>query len=291
MPKVVLLPVNGSTADADVFAAALAVGRAFESHFVALHVRPDVKRDIAGLAASDGGMASGIDSMISTMEADAGTREHGASEAWHAFCAQNDIAITDDPSAKGLTSEWVSEVGTEADWIAEYGRTADLIVVGRGEESWGPDYVLMEAALMDTGKPALIAAPSATGEPSSLTGVIGIAWKDTREAAGAVRAALPFLRAATHVTIFTVPDSEDESDKSVLRLAKMLRWHNPNVTVQPLLEHTRPAVEVLLDAATQAGCGLLVMGGYGHSRLREAVFGGFTRTVLESAPLPVLVAH
>ena len=49
----------------------------------------------------------------------------------------------------------------EADWLAEYGRTADLIVVGRGEAKWGPDYVLMEAALMDTGKPVLIAPRTA----------------------------------------------------------------------------------------------------------------------------------
>ncbi|MBN8901048.1 MAG: universal stress protein, partial [Rhodospirillales bacterium] len=48
---------------------------------------------------------------------------------------------------------------------------------------------------------------------------------------------------------------------------------------------------VLLEAAAELGCGLLVMGGYGHGRLREAVFGGFTRAVLQAAPMPVLMAH
>jgi nucleotide-binding universal stress UspA family protein len=110
------------------------------------------------------------------------------------------------------------------------------------------------------------------------------------EAAGAVRAALPFIREAHQVTLFVVPEN-DRFDKSVSRLAKMLRWHNPNVTIQPPLEHSRSPVAVLLDAAVQAGCGLLVMGGYGHSRLQETVFGGFTRTVLKAAPLPVLLAH
>ena len=107
----------------------------------------------------------------------------------------------------------------------------------------------------------------------------------------AVRAAMPFLRQADHVTIFTVPETDGPEDKSHLRLVKMLRWHNPNVSIQVLPEHTRPPVAVLLDAAVQAGCGLLVMGGYGHTRLREAVFGGFTRAILEAAPLPVLMAH
>jgi nucleotide-binding universal stress UspA family protein len=88
-----------------------------------------------------------------------------------------------------------------------------------------------------------------------------------------------------------VTEPSGDEDKSHLRLLKTLRWHNPNVSIQALLEHSRPPVAVLLDAAEQAGCGLLVMGGYGHTRLREAVFGGFTRAVLEAAPLPVLMAH
>jgi nucleotide-binding universal stress UspA family protein len=236
-------------------------------------------------------MTAGIDTMLEQMERDADKREKAAADAWHTFCAQNKIPAVDAPRETGVTGEWVSEIGTEADWVAEYGRAVDMIVVARGREEWGPDYVLMEAALMDSGKPVLIAPkPTAGPPPAPLSGVIGIAWKDTRESASAVRAAIPFIKAAGLVTIFIVPESE-EADKSHLRLARMLRWHNPTVTMRTLIEHTRPPVAVLLDAAAQAGCGLLVMGGYGHTRLREAVFGGFTRAVLEAAPLPVLMAH
>jgi nucleotide-binding universal stress UspA family protein len=145
----------------------------------------------------------------------------------------------------------------------------------------------MEAALMDTGKPVLI-APRASGAP--LNGVVGIAWKDTRESAGAVRAAMPFLQAASQVVVFIVPEN-DNDDKSHLRLVRMLRWHNPNVTIQSLHDDEQTPVALLLDAAAKMNCGLLVMGGYGHTRLREAVFGGFTRAVLQAAPMPVLMAH
>jgi len=106
-----------------------------------------------------------------------------------------------------------------------------------------------------------------------------------------VRAAMPFLRAAGQVNVFIVPESGDDSDKSHLRLVRMLRWHNPNISINALTTGDRPPVALLLDAAAKANCGLLVMGGYGHTRLREAVFGGFTRAVLEAAPLPVLMAH
>ena len=287
MPRIVLLPVSGNTADPEVFAMALTVARAFDSHLVALHVRPDVRHDIAALASSDGGMTAGIDTLLEQMETDADTREKSASDGWHGFCTQNNIAGADAPAATGVTAEWASEVGTEADWLAEYGRTVDLIVVGRGEEQYGPDFVLMEAALMDTGKPVLI-APRAGGAPMS--GVVGIAWKNTREAAGAVRAALPFLKAASQIIVFIVPEGDD-SDKSHLRLARMLRWHNANVTIQSLSSEDQAPAALLLEAAAKAGCGLLVMGGYGHGRLREAVFGGVTRAVLEAAPLAVLMAH
>jgi len=291
MPRIVLLPVSGNSADQEVFAMALAVARSFDSHLVALHVRPDVRRDIASLAASDGGMTAGIDTVLERMEADADARENSASDGWRAFCSRNKIEGGDTPREKGVTAEWVSELGDEADWLAEYGRTADLIVVGRGEERWGPDYVLMEAALMDTGKPVLIAPRAAAATTAALNGVTGIAWKDTRESAGAVRAALPFIRAASQVIIFIVPEGGEDNDKSHLRLARMLRWHNSNITIQSLSGADKSPVTLLLDAASKLNCGMLVMGGYGHTRLREAVFGGFTRAMLESAPLPVLMAH
>ena len=292
MIRNVLLLASGGPADADVFATALEAGRSFNAHFLALHVRPDIRHEIASLAASDNGAMTGIDTLIGGTEKEAGVRERAASEAWHLFCSARGIAAADAPRDTGLTFEWIGEDGVEADWLAAYGRAADLIVVGRGPAGGPADFMTMEAALMDTGKPMIVAPRRGTGPaPAPMDGVVGIAWKDTREAAAAVRAAMPFIRAARHVTIFIVPESDDGGDNSHLRLAKMLRWHNAHVSVQPLLEHSRRPAQVLMDAAAQASCGLLAMGGYGHTRLREAVFGGFTRAVLEDAPIPVLMAH
>jgi nucleotide-binding universal stress UspA family protein len=143
---------------------------------------------------------------------------------------------------------------------------------------------------MDSGRPVLIAAENG---PPVLDGTVAIAWKNTREAAGAVAAALPFIRRAKRVVVFSVEeeDADGAVDKSHLRLVRALRWHNANTGSQVLRRESRPPVRVLLDALTKEHCDLLVMGGYGHTRLREAVFGGFTRAVLEEAPLPVLMAH
>jgi len=78
--------------------------------------------------------------------------------------------------------------------------------------------------------------------------------------------------------VFIVPEGDD-GDKSHLRLVRMLRWHNTNITIQSLSGEGRRRSTLLLDAAAKANCGLLVMGGYATGRLREAVFGGFTRAV------------
>ena len=131
------------------------------------------------------------------------------------------------------------------------------------------------------------------GSESLACWTIAIAWKNTRESAGAVAAALPFIRRAKRVIVFSVEEAEesDAVDKSHLRLVRALRWHNPNTGSQVLRHESRPPVRVLLDALAREHCDMLVMGAYGHTRLREAVFGGFTRAVLDEAPLPVLMAH
>ena len=194
----------------------------------------------------------------------------------------------DAPPADGISAEWISEVGAGPAWVAEHGRTADLIVAGRGQHDDGIAMEVLEAALINSGRPVLVAPPTA---PASIGRVVTIAWKGTREAAGAISAALPFIAQAERVVILTIDEDDDADDRSPERLQRALRWHNPSVLMHRLVREHGSVAETLLAAATQAESDLLVMGGYGHTRLREAVFGGFTRHVLERAELPVLMAH
>jgi len=288
MPKVILMPVSGTAGDAVVMDTVLATARLFDGHLLALHVRPDVRREIAALAAADVGLAAGLGTALQRMEADAEARVAAAERAWKAFATRNHIAVADSPVPTGVSAEWRVETGREADWVAEYGRAADLIVVGRPRDEGVIALDVAEAALMDTGRPVLLAADTA---PRDLTARIAIAWKNTREAGRAVAAALPLIRRASAVTVYTVSESEMGADDSAARLVRGLRWHNPAVNHRALLLGKGTAAETLLDGVQQSGAGLLVMGGYGHTRLREAVFGGFTRAILEHAPLPVLMAH
>jgi nucleotide-binding universal stress UspA family protein len=288
MPRFIVLPCIGSAADAPVFATALAVARKFSSHLAFLHVRPDVRQEFAALAASEVGAVSGIGDTMERMERDADQREHAAERQWRELCQQEQLTIRDGPPGDGVSTEWIGEVGSDTAWVAEHGRTADLIIAGHAGQDGGIAMGVLEAALMESGRPVLVAPPAA---PASVGRVVTIAWKGTREAAGAVSAALPFIARAERVVILTIDEDDPAEDRSPERLQRVLRWHNPAVLMHRLVREHGSVAETLLAAAMHAESDLLVMGGYGHTRLREAVFGGFTRHVLERAELPVLMAH
>jgi nucleotide-binding universal stress UspA family protein len=288
MPKYIVLPCTGGVTDPPVFATALAVARRFGSHLAVLHVRPDLRQQFAALAAAEVGAVSGVGDALERMEKDANQRENDAERLWRELYQREAIPVREGPPFDGVSTEWIAEVGGPADWVAEHGRIADLIVAGRAREGSGTAMDVLEAALMNTGRPVLIAPPVA---PASVGQIITIAWKNTREAAGAVSAALPFIAQAERVIILTIDEDDDADDQSPERLQNALRWHNPNVLLHRLVRDHGSAAEVLLRAATQAGSDLLVTGGYSHTRLREAMFGGFTRHVLEHAELPVLMVH
>src|SRR4029077_9581978 len=187
----------------------------------------------------------------------------------------------------GPSARWLRQIGAEAYLVAEDGRAADLLIIGEANEAGGVSLETIEAALVDSGRPLLIlpAAPLTT-----LPETIVIGWKATREAARAVTAALPFVRFAKQIVIVTVAEGDRPPGEEAERLMAGLRWHGVPLSVRHLQPAGRNAADALLSAAREHAA-LLVMGGYGHSRLREWIFGGFTQHVLGGAELPVLMAH
>jgi nucleotide-binding universal stress UspA family protein len=283
MYKHILIPATGTDADADnvVFATALQAARPGRAHLEFLHVKADVTAML--MAMTTGGLGGGVvaQDILDKMEAEV---EAGKQKAWDhfaAFCKTESIATGAD--APGLSAELAVETGREADWLVDYGRAADLIVVGRniGIEA-------MEAILMDSGRPLLIAAAK---PPRALSGTVAIAWKDTPEAARAVTAAMPLIEQAARVVILSVNEGSAAQRAGSKRLCRSLLRRNPATELLQLSRGGQPAVDVLLAEAARLDAGLLVMGGYSHSRLRQAVFGGFTKHILSGADLTVLMAH
>jgi nucleotide-binding universal stress UspA family protein len=288
MIKTILVPATGSDTDAAVFASALAIARRFAAHLDFLHVRADAAM-MAATMASDGGGATMVGGLVARLDEEADRREARARQLFEQFCAGERLAMVDTPPGpSGPSAQWTRQIGPEAYWVAEHGRAADLMIIGRPGDGEGVVPETIEAAVLDSGRPVLIptAAPM-TAMPETIV----IAWKATREAAHAVTAALPFLALAKEILILTVAEEENLSSEEGGQLMTNLRWRGLQVSASRLQPDGRSPADTLLAAAAERHA-LLVMGGYGHSRLREWIFGGFTQHVLQTAAaVPVLIAH
>lgn len=288
MPGYILTPATGADTDQSVFATALTAARLLSAHLEFLHVSIDVQETLTAMASADVGAGIGYGDILASLEEEAATRKKNAETAFRDFCEREQIPVSADISTALPSAEWRQETGDEPRWLAAHGRAADLLVVGRPRNGEAVAMDVLEAALMETGRPVLVA--SAT-PPGSLSSTIAIAWKDRPEAARAVGAAQPFLRLADQVIIISVTEDVHTDEESCERLRHALSWQNPRVSVRCVKQDDRPPVEILLATAKAMKAEMLVMGGYGHSRVREVIFGGFTRRILTDADIPVLMAH
>ena len=175
---------------------------------------------------------------------------------------------------------------------ARMARFADLAVVplpygeGRGSE----DHIITEAMLFNAAVPTLCVPDKAK---DAMPSRVLIAWNESAEALRAVRSALPFLMAAqdVHIAVIDPPSHGPDRSDPGGQLAVMLSRHGVNCDIQVMSRNGQRVGDVLLRSATELGAQMLVMGGYEHSRFREAVLGGATRYMLENAEIPVLMAH
>jgi hypothetical protein len=229
MIKTILVPATGGDGDPSVFASALTVARRFDAHLEFLHVRPDAAAVAVDMAA-DGGGATMVGSLITRLEEEADEREKEANQQFQSFCEREALALCDAPPAPSDPSaRWLREIGAEPYWVTEYGRAADLLVIGR--PGMGGSLDTIEGALIDSGRPLLIAAASPL---TTVPETVVIAWKATREAARAVTAALPFLQIAKQIVIMTVAEDHSALENEADRLMAALRWRGVPVTVRHL---------------------------------------------------------
>lgn len=178
--------------------------------------------------------------------------------------------------------------------LARHARHADLTIVGRPDQDTGgvDEAQLAEAAFMDSGRPALV-VPS-TGAAVLPPRRAVIAWDGSREAARATGDALPLLHEAQSVAVLIVDGrdvSEHPGQQPGSELVAHLARHGIGAEIRQATSSGRGVSETILAEAAAAGADLLVMGGYGHSRLREMMLGGATRHILHNTTLPVLLAH
>lgn len=196
---------------------------------------------------------------------------------------------------EGVSTEWraiTTSVGS-SDFLIDSGRCADLLVVAQGENGFlSEGRSEMETALFESGRPVLL-VPYILKSPKPIKRVL-IAWNGSREASRAAFDALPFLKQAESVEIFTViegADNRPSTDITGAEIATALARHGIKVTVtQQEKANLGPAYHIE-NRLADAEIDLLVMGAYSHKRWWEVLFGGVTRTVLDSMTALTLLSR
>jgi nucleotide-binding universal stress UspA family protein len=204
--------------------------------------------------------------------------------------AQDLLAAFEAAAAKsGISGESILEkcaTFETSELLVEYARLRDLTIMPESNDRW-----YAEAVMFGSGRPTLILPQNPRSRPFEL-GTVAVAWDFSRAAARAVSDAMPLLEKAKKVRIVTVLNEKRLDNKhSAEELAKNLSRHGIDVVLDRVDAKGRPAGGVLEAYAASHELDLLVMGAYGHSRLREFILGGATNSLLSKPPLPILFSH
>lgn len=180
-----------------------------------------------------------------------------------------------------------AESGSEA-FLVKVARGGDLIVLGRDPLQDGAGAMTADpgSVLLEAGRPVLVVPPGIDRLKASR---VVVAWKDAPEARRAVSSALPFITRADDV--FVVSAGDEARFQGAEEVAELLAQHRAHVTTHLLDVPAHDVADELIQFTAHQNADLIVIGGYGHSRLRQCLFGGVTREILQHTPVCCLMSH
>lgn len=275
--KDLLVQIDGSKACTARIDAALELAARFDAHLTALYLIPEIMLPIGVEGYVGGDIQAGI-------EQQERERAEAVVEAFRRAAGSSDVDY-DTRIDRGAVSEF-------AERLDLHSRYADLLIVGQPDEA-GDDAAAEPGDVVLSASAPVLVVPF-IGMKAGFGKHPMIAWNASRESARAVRNAMPFLERADAVDVVTFHAREGRLGHGELPgadIALHLARHGIKVDVQHLEGGDIDVGNAMLSHAADRGSDLLVMGCYGHSRLREWVFGGATRTILRSMTMPVMMAH
>jgi nucleotide-binding universal stress UspA family protein len=194
----------------------------------------------------------------------------------------------------GIAAEPVTLSASFAGAGDQFGRIArrfDLAIVGQAEPGTGAvEELIAESTLFESGRPVIV-VPYIQKSPLKLDRVM-VCWDGSRPAARAIADAMPLLEKAGRVEVFIVANERGKQDEiEGVDMGQHLARHGLKVDVNRIAGGNIDVADALLSHVADSGTDFIVMGGYGHSRLREFVLGGVTHSILRSMTVPVLFSH
>ena len=271
---VVNLSVGEKPGPACAYAVSLAA--AFDAHLagIAFLYDPIVPISGAGYIPAD---------VIDAQERENEQATRSALNQFNTACARAGV------SAEPLTL--TASYGGVGEQFGRIARRFDVAIVGQAEpETSAVEEIIAESALFESGRPVIV-VPYIQKAPLKLENVM-VCWDGSRSAARAIADAMPLLAKSGRVEVVIVTNERGKQDEiEGADMGEHLARHGLNVDVKRTVLGDIDVADVLLSHAADAGTDFIVMGGYGHSRLREFVLGGVTRSILRSMTAPVLLSH
>ena len=192
---------------------------------------------------------------------------------------------------RAIETEWQGGIGYAAEFCSRVARGADLVILGgrnRLAPGRAPD---VSDVLMGCGRPVLVTPPIRIRSPVAQPALV--AWKDCREARHALAGAIPLLKRASSVTLFSVcrPEENETADGEIGEVVRYLARHQIHAEPVIALAGEQSTGRQILDEAMAREAGLIVAGAYGHARLREWALGGVTRDLIADSNISLVLAH
>ncbi len=276
--KVILVHCDAGKTAASRISVAADLAARFDAHLVGLYVRPRFEAPIF----SDGSLA--MDALYRNYEAAVKTDETAAAALFKGAV-----------EGKSQPHEWHTADGYADEALADFAHGADLVVVGQTEpepSAMGALSDLPERLALATERPVLVVPH--IGVTSSPGKTVLLCWNGRREAGRAAADALPLLEKADKVIVLTIDPPkglEDEEPTSAASTVTWLERHGVKALLQRDSAADADVGDIILSRAADSSADLVVMGVYGHSRMREMMLGGASRTILASMTVPILIAH
>jgi nucleotide-binding universal stress UspA family protein len=271
---VVNLTVGGSRGNPGAFA--ISVAEAFDAHVAAIAFAHD---PIVPATLMGGVPADFIESQ----------RQEAEASASAAIARFEEAARRAGVSAESRLL--AASIAEASDQFGRIARRFDLAVVGQAEpEKASAEELLAESALFEGGRPVLLVPYIQESELK--LGKVVVCWDGSRAAARAAGDAMPFLTRAEGIEVLIVAGERGKTDEIPgADIGQHLARHGLKVDVKRIVATESDVANTILSYVADSGADLIVMGGYGHSRLREFILGGVTRGILEAMTVPTLMSH
>ena len=296
--KTILVPIPDTAVDTAATEIALMVAKVLTGHVEGLYIETPAPVTLrAGRltgyqATRDVGISPAAQPAQEEFARAAEARERAAERARAEFqriCAAHGVPLCAPDAFDPVPSaSWRQTEGSYASAVTTRAPAYDLMVVPNPSTTT-PAREIAEHTLLETGRPVLLSPARPEPDPSSSA---MIAWAPSLQAWRAVAAALPLMATTRRVEIVSVGEDEAAVAESRADVIRYLGWHGITATARQVKPLSRSIGDTLLHEASETGIGMLVMGAYSHSRMRELLLGGVTRHVLSNVTVtPVLMAH